>query len=38
VPEAELASVRTYLRAEMTIFILIPIFAAAMARGYGYFG
>lgn len=38
VPETELATVRTYLRAQMTIFILIPIFAAAMARGYGYFG
>lgn len=36
VPAAELASVRTYVRAEAFIFLLIPIFAAAMARGYGY--
>lgn len=36
VPVAELASVKTYVRAEAFIFLLIPIFAAAMARGYGY--
>lgn len=36
VPAAELASVKTYVRAEAFIFLLIPIFAAAMARGYGY--
>ncbi len=36
VPAAELASVQTYIRAEAGIFLLIPIFAAAMARGYGY--
>jgi putative membrane protein len=36
VPAAELASVRTYIRAEAVIFLLIPVFAAAMARGYGY--
>lgn len=35
VPEAELASVKTYIRAEAAIFLLIPVFAAAMARGYG---
>jgi putative membrane protein len=35
VPAAELASVRSYVRAEACIFLLIPIFAAAMARGYG---
>jgi putative membrane protein len=37
VPAAELASVCGYLRAEMMFFMLIPIFAAAMARGYGQF-
>ncbi|MGX9181501.1 DUF2214 family protein [Mesorhizobium sp. BHbdii] len=36
VPAAQLASVRTYVRAEAFIFLLIPVFAAAMARGYGY--
>ncbi|PBB35566.1 MULTISPECIES: DUF2214 family protein [unclassified Mesorhizobium] len=36
VPAAELASVKNYVRAEGFIFLLIPIFAAAMARGYGY--
>jgi putative membrane protein len=36
VPAAELTSVRTYVRAEAFIFLLIPVFAAAMARGYGY--
>ncbi|MDX8465098.1 DUF2214 family protein [Mesorhizobium sp. VK23B] len=36
VPAAELASVKNYVRAEGLIFLLIPVFAAAMARGYGY--
>ena len=35
VPAAELAAVRTYVRAEAFLFLLIPVFAAAMARGYG---
>ncbi|RAZ92103.1 DUF2214 domain-containing protein [Mesorhizobium hawassense] len=35
VPAAELASVKNYVRAEGFIFLLIPVFAAAMARGYG---
>jgi putative membrane protein len=35
VPEAEYASVKTYLRWEAIVFLLIPVFAAAMARGYG---
>lgn len=35
VPEAEYASVRNYLRWEAVVFLLIPVFAAAMARGYG---
>ncbi|RWM76627.1 MAG: DUF2214 family protein [Mesorhizobium sp.] len=33
VPAAQLASVRTYIRAEALVFLLIPVFAAAMARG-----
>jgi putative membrane protein len=36
VPASELASVKTYIRAEAFVFLLIPVFAAAMARGYGY--
>ncbi|MER8971494.1 MULTISPECIES: DUF2214 family protein [unclassified Mesorhizobium] len=36
VPAAELASVRTYVRTAAFIFLLIPVFAAAIARGYGY--
>ena len=36
VPAVELASVKIYIRAEAFIFLLIPVFAAAMARGYGY--
>ncbi|MGX8011993.1 DUF2214 family protein [Mesorhizobium sp. ORM8.1] len=36
VPAGELASVKSYIRAEGAIFLLIPVFAAAMARGYGY--
>ena len=36
VPAAELAAVKNYVRAEGFIFLLIPVFAAAMARGYGY--
>jgi putative membrane protein len=36
VPDSEIGSVSTWLRAESAVFILIPIFAAAMARGYGY--
>jgi len=31
---AEIPSVRLYLHVEATIFLAIPIFAAAMARGY----
>ncbi|UCI09026.1 DUF2214 family protein [Mesorhizobium sp. B1-1-8] len=36
VPAAELASVQTYIRAQAVVFLLIPVFAGAMARGYGY--
>jgi putative membrane protein len=35
VPDSEVWQVRRYLRAEGAVFILIPIFAAAMARGIG---
>jgi putative membrane protein len=35
VPEAEYASVKTCVRWEAVVFLLIPVFAAAMARGYG---
>lgn len=35
VPDAEIRGVRRFLHAEAAIFLLIPIFAAAMAR-YGY--
>jgi putative membrane protein len=35
VPESEVRSVRRFMHAEAGIFLLIPIFAAAMAR-YGY--
>ena len=33
-PAAELAKSRKFLNAEVLILVLIPIFAAAMARGY----
>jgi putative membrane protein len=32
---AEIASVRRYVKIEAHVFVLIPILAAAMARGYG---
>jgi putative membrane protein len=32
---AEVTAVRRYLWAEVALFALLPIFAAAMARGYG---
>lgn len=34
-PAADVASVRRLVKAEAHLFILIPVFAAAMARGYG---
>lgn len=34
--ESDIRGVRRYLHAEACIFLLIPIFAAAMSRGYGY--
>jgi putative membrane protein len=36
VPDADIRGTRAYLHAEATVFILIPIFAAIMARGIGY--
>ena len=35
VPEAEIASSRRYINLQAGVLVLIPIFAAAMARGYG---
>lgn len=36
-PDAAVAAVRRFLYAEVALFALLPIFAAAMARGYGEF-
>ncbi len=33
--EAEIGFVRRFLWAEVALFALLPVFAAAMARGYG---
>ena len=35
VPEGEIASVRKFVHAEAMVFLLIPVFAAMMARGVG---
>jgi putative membrane protein len=35
--DAEVSRIRRYLRAELALFVFLPIFAAAMARGYGQF-
>jgi putative membrane protein len=35
VPAMDLASVRAAVLAQAIVFLLIPVFAAAMARGYG---
>lgn len=35
VPQTEVASVRKSILAQAILFLLIPVFAAAMARGYG---
>ena len=34
VPDADVLRVRTFLKMEAVVFALIPVFAAAMARGY----
>jgi putative membrane protein len=36
--DAEVRAARRYLRIEIALFPLLPIFAAAMARGYGEIG
>lgn len=36
VPEDDIGSARIYLKAEALVFLLIPTFAAIMARGVGY--
>lgn len=33
----QIASLRRFLWAQITLFPLLPVFAAAMARGYGQF-
>ena len=35
--DAQVTAVRRYLHAEVVLFALLPMFAAAMARGYGEF-
>jgi putative membrane protein len=35
VPDGELSAVRKTVLAQAIVFLLIPVFAAAMARGYG---
>jgi len=35
--DAAIAGVRRYLHLELALFLLLPAFAAAMARGYGEF-
>jgi putative membrane protein len=34
---AAIGAARRYLHVELALFVLLPIFAAAMARGYGQF-
>jgi putative membrane protein len=36
VSAGEITAIRRYLKAEAAVFVLIPISAAAMARGFGY--
>jgi putative membrane protein len=35
--DSEIGKVRRYVHAELALFVFLPIFAAAMARGYGEF-
>jgi putative membrane protein len=35
--DAEIRGIRRYLHLELALFVFLPIFAAAMARGYGEF-
>ena len=34
-PAAEIRKMRLFMHMEATVFVLIPVFAALMARGYG---
>lgn len=36
--DAQVTGVKRWLHAELALFPLLPVFAAAMARGYGQFG
>ncbi len=36
VPDGEVANIRTFLKAQALVFLLIPSFAAVMARAVGY--
>jgi len=36
-PDAAIATLRRFLYAEVALFAFLPVFAAAMARGYGEF-
>lgn len=35
--DAEVVRIRRYLHSELALFLFLPLFAAAMARGYGQF-
>jgi putative membrane protein len=35
--DSDIRAVKRYLHVELALFVLLPIFAAAMARGYGEF-
>jgi putative membrane protein len=35
--DSDIGTVKRYLHIELALFVLLPIFAAAMARGYGEF-
>jgi putative membrane protein len=35
--KGDIQRIRRYLHLELALFMLLPIFAAAMARGYGEF-
>jgi putative membrane protein len=37
VPDGEISGAQRFLWAQAAVFALIPVFAAVMARGYGYF-
>jgi putative membrane protein len=35
--DSDIRTIRRYLHVELALFVLLPVFAAAMARGYGEF-